>query len=318
MKQFTSVKDVADINALVSEALQHKSHPHKWSSLGKDIKLGLIFFNPSLRTRVSTQIAAKNLGIESFVINAGSDSWQIEWEDGVIMNSDKVEHIKDAAGVLGSYFDVIGVRTFPTLTDREKDYSEFYLHQLIKYSKKPVISLESTTLHPLQSLADIITINENTSSLNRKVKVVLTWAPHIKALPQCVSNSFAQWVNAWGESEFVITHPKGYELDKQYTKGAKIEYDQNKALKNADFVYVKNWSSYNDYGKILDVKENWLLNLDKLKVTNNAKVMHCLPVRRNLELGDDILDSEHSVLQQQAINRIYAAQAVLADIISNL
>ncbi len=318
MKQFTSVKDVANINALINEALEHKAHPLKWSSLGKDIKLGLIFFNPSLRTRVSTQIAANNLGIASFVINAGSDSWQIEWEDGVIMNSDKAEHIKDAAGVLGSYFDVIGVRTFPTLTDREKDYSESYLHQLIKYSNKPIISLESTTLHPLQSLADIITIKENASSQKHKPKVVLTWAPHIKALPQCVANSFAQWVNAWGEAEFVITHPKGYELDKQYTAGAKIEYNQDKALQGADFIYVKNWSSYNDYGKILEVKENWSLNLDKLKSTNNAKVMHCLPVRRNLELGDDILDSVHSSVLQQATNRIYAAQAVLADIISNL
>ena len=318
MKQFLSVKDVSNINALVNEALFHKAHPLKNSSLGKDIKLGLIFFNPSLRTRVSSQIAASNLGIASFVINAGSDSWQIEWVDGTLMNSDKVEHIKDAAGVLGSYFDVIGVRTFPTLKDRESDYSEFYLHQLAKYSKKPIISLESATLHPLQSLADIITIKEHSSSFKHKPKIVLTWAPHIKALPQCVSNSFAQWVNAWGEAEFVITHPKGYELDEQYTKGTMKEYNQEKALENADFIYVKNWSSYNDYGKILDVKENWLLNLDKLKATNNAKVMHCLPVRRNLELGDDILDSDHSIVQQQANNRVYAAQAVLADIISNL
>jgi N-succinyl-L-ornithine transcarbamylase len=318
MKQFTSVKDVANINALVNEALEHKAHPLKWATLGKDIKLGLIFFNPSLRTRVSTQIAANNLGISSFVVNAGSDSWQIEWQDGALMNSDKVEHIKDAAGVFGSYFDVIGVRTFPTLTDKEKDYSEFYLRQIAKYSKKPIISLESTTLHPLQSLADIITIKENLTEQKRKPKIVLTWAPHIKALPQCVSNSFAQWVNAWDEAEFVITHPKGYELDKQFTNGSTIEYNRDKALQGADFIYVKNWSSYNDYGRTFEMKENWLLNLDKLKTTNNAKVMHCLPVRRNLELGDDVLDSPHSIVQQQAANRVFSAQAVLADIISNL
>jgi N-succinyl-L-ornithine transcarbamylase len=227
-----------------------------------------------------------------------------------------VEHVKDAAPVLGKYFDVLGVRTFPSLKNREDDYSELYINQFIKYSGIPIISLESATLHPLQSLTDIITIKENFSAKHRP-KIVLTWAPHVKPLPQCVANSFSQWINAWGEADFVITHPEDYELNQEFTKKALITYEQNEALKDADFVYVKNWSTYNDYGKIYCNDPDWMLTNEKLKLTNNAKVMHCLPVRRNVELSDEILDSAHSLVTHQAANRVWAAQTVLSEILQN-
>jgi N-succinyl-L-ornithine transcarbamylase len=258
--------------------------------------------------------------MEAIVFNVGAEGWALEFGEGVIMNGSSVEHIKDAAPVLGKYFDILAIRTFPSLNDRDEDYSEQYIKQFVKYAGIPVLSLESATLHPLQSLADVITIRETMEASafgnERKPKVVLTWAPHIKPLPQCVANSFAQWVTAWNKTDLIITHPKGYELDKQFTNGATITFNQEEALENADFVYVKNWSSYNEYGKILCTEESWMLNNKKMQLTNNAKVMHCLPVRRNIELSDEILDGPNSIITQQASNRVWAAQAVLSEILS--
>jgi len=308
MKYFTTVNDIYDATRLVKDALELKANPYSNSSLGKNKTLGLIFFNSSLRTRLSTQKAALNLGMHVIVMNIGTEGWALEYEDGSIMNGSSVEHIKDAAAVIGLYCDIIAVRCFPTLTNKQEDYSEKVLLQFMKYSKKPIISLESATLHPLQSLADIMTIEEYKKVENPKI--VLTWAPHIKPLPQVVANSFSEWVLK-SNYELIITHPKGYELCEDYIKGAKIEYDQQTALANADFVYVKNWSSYYDYGKVLDGNQEWLLNNQKMLVTNSAKVMHCLPVRRNLELSDELLDGENSLVLHQAENRIYAAQTVL-------
>lgn len=319
MKQFISVTDVTDINALVNKALAYKAHPLMDKELGADKRIGLLFLNPSLRTRLSTQIAAKNLGMEAVVFNVDKEGWALEFEEGAIMSGNTVEHVKDAAPILGQYFDILCIRTFPSLKNREDDYSEMYINQFIKYAGVPVVSLESATLHPLQSLTDIITITESLKQYpaggTRKPKVVLTWAPHIKPLPQCVANSFAQWVNAWGEADFVITHPQDYELAEQFTKGATITHDQDAALQDADFVYVKNWSTYTDYGKVYENDPAWMLTEEKLKATNNAKVMHCLPVRRNVELSDEVLDSDHSLVTKQAGNRVWAAQAVLAEIL---
>ncbi len=323
MKNFISVNDVTDINALVAKALAYKSNPFADRHLGADKRVGLLFLNPSLRTRLSTQVAAANLGMEAIVFNVDKEGWALEFEEGAIMNGTTVEHIKDAAPVLGNYFDILCVRTFPSLKNREEDYSEQVINSFIKFSGVPVVSLESATLHPLQSLTDIVTITEslqNSLLTNgdrvRKPKIVLTWAPHVKALPQCVANSFAQWVNAWGEAEFVITHPEGYELSTDYTAGATITYIQDEALKDADFIYVKNWSSYADYGKIYNTDAAWMLTQEKLKLTNSAKVMHCLPVRRNVELSDEVLDSPNSIVTQEAGNRVWAAQAVLSEIIA--
>src|SRR5665213_125037 len=235
------------------------------------------------------------------------------------MSGSTVEHIKDAAPVLVKYFDILCIRTFPSLKNREDDYSELYIRQFVKYSGIPVVSLESATLHPLQSLTDIITITESMQSapLIKKPKIVLTWAPHVKPLPQCVANSFSQWVNAWGKSDFVITHPEDYELDPVFTQGARITHDQEEALKDADFVYVKNWSTHNDYGKIYTNDPEWMLTSDKLKLSNRAKVMHCLPVRRNVELSDEVLDGPNSIITRQAGNRVWAAQAVLSEILQS-
>jgi N-succinyl-L-ornithine transcarbamylase len=270
--------------------------------------------NPSLRTRVSTQIAASNLGMECIVMNMDKEGWALEMGDGAVMNKDKVEHIKDAAAVLGSYFDILAVRAFPTLTNKKEDIEDFVIHQFIKYSGIPVVSLESATRHPLQSLADMITIREQNREKKRP-KVVLTWAPHIKAIPHAVANSFAEWAVGCGH-DLTITHPAGYELDTEFTQSATIEYNQSKALEDADFVYVKNWSGFTDYGKIVHVDKSWLLTEEKLKESPSAKIMHCLPVRRNLELSDELLDSPRSLVQEQAKNRIYAAQAVLDEILS--
>lgn len=314
MKNFISVHDVSDINALVKKALQYKAEPYKDKMAGANKRIGCLFLNPSMRTRLSTQIAAQNLGMEAIIFNVGSEGWALEFEDGAIMNGTTVEHVKDAAPVMGKYFDILAIRTFPSLTNREEDYKEVYINQFIKYAGVPVVSLESATVHPLQSLTDVITITENFKE-KRKPKIVLTWAPHVKALPQCVANSFSEWINAWGESEFVITHPGGYQLDEKFTKGATIMNDQEEALKEADFVYVKNWSSYEQYGKILSSDPSWMLTNDKLALTNNARVMHCLPVRRNVELSDEVLDGPNSVVTQQAANRVWAAQAVLNEIL---
>ncbi|MEO5891316.1 MAG: N-acetylornithine carbamoyltransferase [Ferruginibacter sp.] len=324
MKNFVSVNDVEDINGLVAKALAFKSDPFSAKHLGTNKRVGLLFLNPSLRTRLSTQLAAANLGMEAIVFNVDKEGWALEFEEGAIMDGSTVEHIKDAAPILGQYFDIICVRTFPSLKNREDDYSEQVIKSFIQFSGVPVVSLESATLHPLQSLTDIITIKEftqingpaNVEGLVVRPKVVLTWAPHVKPLPQCVANSFAQWVNAWGEAEFVITHPENYELSTAYTNGATITHDQDEALKGADFIYVKNWSAYADYGKIYNHDPAWMLTQEKLKQTNNAKVMHCLPVRRNVELSDEILDSSNSLVTQQAGNRVWAAQAVLAEIIN--
>ena len=321
MKKFVSVDDVSDIDKLVKKAVEYKRSPYSDSELGVNKKIGLLFLNPSLRTRISTQIAAKNLGMETIVFNVDKEGWALEFEDGAIMNGTTVEHIRDAAPVLGSYFDILCIRTFPSLKDREDDYAEHVIGQFIKFTGVPVVSLESATLHPLQSLADIITIREHTelsAGSTRKPKVVLTWAPHIKPLPQCVANSFAQWMLAWDKADFVITHPEGYALSEQFTQGASIITDQAEALKDADFVYVKNWSSFEDYGAMPGKHDDWMLNNDKLTVTNNAKVMHCLPVRRNVELSDEILDGRNSLVKEQAANRVWAAQAVLAEILGPL
>jgi N-succinyl-L-ornithine transcarbamylase len=331
MKQFISVNDVLSptlggvgeaINALVKKALAYKANPFVDNALGENKRIGLLFLNPSLRTRLSTQVAAKNLGMEAIVFNVDKEGWALEFEEGAIMSGNTVEHIKDAAPIMGKYFDVLAIRTFPGLQNREDDYSEMYINQFIKYAGVPVVSLESATLHPLQSLTDVVTIQEDLyqklATSNRKPKVVLTWAPHVKALPQCVANSFAQWMTAWGEVDFVIAHPEDYELAEKFTNGATITHNQDEALKDADYIYVKNWSTYNDYGKVYENDPKWMLTNDKLALTNHAKVMHCLPVRRNVELSDEILDGNNSLVTTQAGNRVWAAQAVLSEILKSL
>ncbi|HTG56019.1 MAG TPA: hypothetical protein VL943_07125 [Niabella sp.] len=311
---FISALDVTDINALAAKALAYKADPLTDKKLGEGKRIGCLFLNPSMRTRLSTQIAAQNLGMEAIIFNVGNEGWQLEFEEEAIMSGTTVEHVKDAAPIFGKYFDILAIRTFPSLVNKEDDYSELYINQFIKYAGLPVVSLESATLHPLQSLTDVITIKE-TFKEQRKPKVVLTWAPHVKPLPQCVANSFAQWMTEWGEVDFVVTHPEDYELDTKFTGNAPIIYDQDEALKDADYVYVKNWSTYNDYGKIYSNEPEWMLTQEKLKLTNNAKVMHCLPVRRNVELSDEILDSPNSIVTQEAGNRVWAAQAVLSELL---
>jgi len=319
MKNFISFADVSDLDALIQKALLYKKDPDKDKLLGKGKKIGLLFLNPSLRTRFSTQIAALNLGLEPLVFNVDKEGWALEFEEEAIMSGSTVEHIKDAAPVLGKYFDILCIRTFPSLKNREDDYSELYISQFVRYAGIPVVSLESATLHPLQSLTDIITITESlpAAAQNRKPKIVLTWAPHVKPLPQCVANSFSQWVNGWGKAEFVITHPEDYELDPKFTRGARIIHDQDEALRGADFVYVKNWSTFNDYGKMYTNDPEWMLTNAKLAQTNHAKVMHCLPVRRNVELSDEVLDGPQSIVTLQAGNRVWAAQAVLSEILKS-
>ncbi|ABG60325.1 acetylornithine carbamoyltransferase [Cytophaga hutchinsonii] len=308
MKNFISVKDVTDIPGLVKEALELKKNPYAFKKLGENKTIGLIFLNPSLRTRISTQKAAKNLGMDTIVMNMDKEGWALETQDGVIMNHNTVEHIREAAAVMGQYCDIIGVRSFPRLVDKNEDYSEDFFNKFIKYAGVPIVSLESATLHPLQSLADLITIEE--TKTKPRPKVVLTWAPHIKALPQAVANSFSEWM-CKADVEFVITHPEGYDLANEFTNGARIEYNQDKALEDADYVYVKNWSSYEDYGKVHSMDSHWMMTNEKLKLTNNAKVMHCLPVRRGIELADEILDGPNSLVIQEASNRVWSAQAVL-------
>lgn len=316
MQNFISAADVPNIGELVSKALDYKANPLKDKTLGANKRVGMLFLNPSMRTRLSTQIAAQNLGAEPIVFNVDKEGWALEFEEEAIMSGNTVEHVKDAAPIMGNYFDILCIRTFPSLKNKEDDYSELYIKQFIKYSGIPVVSLESATLHPLQSLTDVITITESLQEQKKNhPKIVLTWAPHVKALPQCVANSFSQWINAWGKADFVITHPEDYELDPQFTKGATITHDQDAALKDADFVYVKNWSTYADYGKIYNNDPEWMLTNEKMLHTNNAKVMHCLPVRRNVELSDEILDGPSSIVTQEASNRVWAAQAVLADIL---
>ena len=312
MYNFTSVKDAYNLDKLVKEALLMKKSPNSDRQMGKHKTMGLLFFNSSLRTRLSTQKAAQNLGMDVMVMNVGADSWQLEMNEGVIMNGDKAEHISEAAAVIGQYCDIVGVRSFPGLQNREEDYSEKVLNQFIKYTGRPIVSLESATRHPLQSLTDLITIQEY-----KKVdipKVVLTWAPHVKALPQCVPNSFAEWMNH-ADVDFTIAHPKGYELAPEFSGNAKICYDPKEAFEGADFIYAKNWSSYEEYGQILNSDPAWMVTMEKMKLTNDAKFMHCLPVRRNVVVEDAVLDSKHSIVVQQAGNRVWAAQTVLKEIL---
>lgn len=308
MQQFLSAADAPDLQRLVDEALALKADPLAYQHLGRGKMLGLLFMNPSLRTRISTQKAALQLGMQVMVMNAGQDSWALEFEEGAIMDGVTVEHVKDAAAVLAQYCDILGLRSFPSLTDRAKDDAETVMLSFKRYAPVPLVSLESATLHPLQSLADLITLREHQPI--HKPKVVLTWAPHLKPLPQAVANSFAQFTLAAGY-DLTIAHPPGYELNPVFTQGAHITHDQQEALQDADFVYVKNWSSWQDYGKILSRDTSWMLTPEHLKQSRDAKVMHCLPVRRNVELSDAILDSPHSLVQQQAGNRLWAAQAVL-------
>jgi N-succinyl-L-ornithine transcarbamylase len=317
MKQFTSVHDVTDINALVAEALRLKQDPYAFQQLGKNKTIGLVFLNPSLRTRMSTQKAALNLGMNAMVLNIDKEGWALELQDGVIMNGTSVEHVREAAAVLGQYVDLLGVRSFPGLKDRDEDYSEAIFNKFVEHCGVPVVSLESATRHPLQSLADLITITELKKVA--RPKVVLTWAPHIKPLPQAVPNSFAEWM-CRADVDFVIAHPKGYELSEDFTSGATITHDQQEALTGADFVYVKNWSAYEPYGEMpgLGNYDNWMLTNESLEISNNAQVMHCLPVRRNLELSDEILDGPHSIVIHEAGNRVWAVQAVLKQLLENL
>jgi N-succinyl-L-ornithine transcarbamylase len=315
MKLFSSVNDVADINQLVADALRLKQDPYAFQHLGKNRTLGLIFLNPSLRTRLSTQKAATNLGMNVIVMNMDKEGWALEFNDGVVMNGTTVEHIREAAGVMGQYVDILGVRSFPGLKDRELDYSEDIFNKFVKYCGIPVVSLESATRHPLQSLADLVTITELKKTA--RPKVVLTWAPHVKPLPQAVPNSFAEWM-CKADVDFVIAHPEGYELSTNFTQGATITHNQEEAISGADFIYVKNWSAYEPYGKVIGGYDDWMLTPEKLTPTNNAKVMHCLPVRRNLELSAAILDGPNSLVVHEAGNRVWAAQAVLKSMLESL
>lgn len=321
MKQFFSVADVANLPQIVDEALQLKNNPYALAHLGEQKTLGLVFLNPSLRTRLSTQKAAMQLGMNVMVMNMDKEGWALETRDGVVMDGSTVEHIREAAAVMGQYCDILGLRSFPKLQDREEDYSEDLFNKFIKYCNVPVISLESATRHPLQSLTDLITIQEHWRDATRPPKVVLAWAPHIKALPQAVPNSFSEWMcraQTEGMVDFSIAHPAGYALASEFTRGATVIHSLDEAIADADFIYVKNWSSYEDYGKIHPVNEPWMLDAGKLAQTKGAKVMHCLPVRRDLELAGEVLDGPGSLVIQEAGNRVWAAQVVLKRMLERL
>jgi N-succinyl-L-ornithine transcarbamylase len=311
MKHFISLHDVDNVQELIQEGIRQKVNRFADQTLGKNKTIGLLFFNQSLRTRLSTQKAAENLGMNVLMMNIGQDSWQLEMEDGVIMNGDKAEHVKEAAAVIGSYCDIIAVRAFAGLKDRDADYREIVMEKFRQFAGVPIINLESATRHPCQSLADLITIEETKQTA--RPKVVLTWLPHFKPLPQAVANSFAEWVNKT-DYEFVITHPEGYDLAPEIVGNAQVIYDQNVALKGADFVYGKNWSSYTKYGQVLSQDPSWMITKEKMDLTNNGLFMHCLPVRRNLKVSDYVLDNQ-SVVIQQAANREWSAQAVLKSIL---
>jgi N-succinyl-L-ornithine transcarbamylase len=315
MKHFLSIKDVTDLPQLITSGITAKKNPFADQTLGKNKTIGLLFFNSSLRTRISTQKAAQNLGLNVITMNVGQDGWGLEMEEGVIMNGDKAEHVKEAAAVIGSYCDIIGIRSFAGLQDRDKDYAEIVFQQFKKYAQVPIINLESATRHPLQSLADCITIEE--FKLKQHPKVVLTWLPHFKALPQAVANSFCEWMNPM-DVELVITHPEGYDLSPEFVGKGQVVYDQNKALEGADFVYGKNWSSFNDYGKVLNTDPSWMITEAKMALTDNGKFMHCLPVRRNMKVADEVLDGHRSLVIEQAANREWSAQAALKEIVLGL
>ena len=312
MQHYLSINDIDSLTDWVDEAKALKNDPLESKSLGKDKTIGLLFFNNSLRTRLSTQKAAMNLGMEVIVMNFGNEGWALEYADGTIMDQGTSEHIKEAAKVVSQYCDIIGIRAFASLTDKEKDEAEVVLNGFKKYASVPIVNMESSVGHPLQALTDAITLAENSNKA--KPKVVLSWAPHPKALPHAVANSFVEMMQLQ-DADFVITHPKGYELDPTITKNSQIEYDQRKALENADFVYVKNWSSYADYGRVLNQDQNWMITKEKL---GDAKFMHCLPVRRNVVVEDAVLDSDQSLVIEQANNRTYAAQIVLKKILEHL
>ncbi len=312
MKHYSSIHDIENINSWIEEAKTIKANPLKHAHLGKHKTIGLLFFNSSLRTRLSTQKAALNLGMNPIVMNVSGDAWGIEFENGTIMNGNTAEHIKEAAAVVSQYCDIIAVRAFPTLTDKVKDESEYVMNSFMQYASVPIVNMESATGHPLQGLTDAITISENTKKI--KPKVVLSWAPHVKALPHAVANSFVQAMQKM-DVEFVITNPEGYNLNPQITGNTPIISNQNDAFKNADFVYAKNWSSYQEYGQILNTDPNWMITKTKL---GNAKFMHCLPVRRNLVVEDAVLDSKNALVIEQANNRTYAAQLVLKKILEKL
>ncbi|KGO91865.1 N-acetylornithine carbamoyltransferase [Flavobacterium subsaxonicum] len=314
MKNFTSVDDIQDLNELVSLAKAIKAEPFANAGLGKNKTLGLLFFNPSLRTRLSTQKAALNLGMHAIVMNLNTEGWLLEFEDGVVMDGNKAEHIKEAAQVVSQYCDIIAVRSFPTLTDKEKDEEEQVINAFKKYASVPVISLEGSTEHPLQAVADALTVEEYKTVA--RPKVVLTWAPHPKALPHAVPNSFVK-VMKKANVDFVITHPEGYELNPEFTAGVTITHNQDEAFKDADFIYAKNWSSYIDYGQITSKDPSWTVTTEKMALTSNGKFMHCLPVRRNMIVTDAVLDSGASIVIPQANNRTYAAQAILTKILED-
>lgn len=317
MRNFTTVNDIGNLQDAVKEAFEVKANRFAYKHLGENKTLLMIFFNSSLRTRLSTQKAALNLGMNVIVLDVNQGAWKLETERGVIMDGDKPEHLLEAIPVMGCYCDIIGVRSFARFESKKDDYEEKIINQFIKYSGRPVFSMEAATRHPLQSFADLITIEEFKTV--ERPKIVMTWAPHPKALPQAVPNSFAEWINATGY-EFVITHPEGYELDSQFVGNARVEYDQNKALAGADFVYAKNWSAYTDpnYGKVLSQDRSWTVTTEKMALTNNAYFMHCLPVRRNMIVSDDVIESERSIVIPEAANREISAQVVLKRILEGL
>lgn len=317
MRNFISVNDIGNLDAAVKEALEIKADRFKYCELGRNKTLMMVFFNSSLRTRLSTQKAALNLGMNVIVLDINQGAWKLETERGVIMDGDKPEHILEAIPVMGSYCDVIGVRSFARFESKDDDYNEAILNQFIKYSGRPVFSMEAATRHPLQSFADLITIEEHKSKA--RPKVVLTWAPHPKALPQAVPNSFAEWMNAT-DYEFVITHPKGYELAPEFVGNARVEHDQMKAFEGADFIYAKNWAAYSgeNYGKVLSTDRSWTVSDRQMAVTNNAHFMHCLPVRRNMIVTDDVIESPRSLVIPEAANREISATVVLKRILEGL
>jgi N-succinyl-L-ornithine transcarbamylase len=319
MNHFISLADVPDVDALVRSGLASKAGPFADQVLGHNKTIGLLFFNSSLRTRLSTQKAAQNLGLNVMMMNVGQDSWGLELDDNVIMNGTTAEHVREAAAVIGRYCDLIGIRAFAELKDRDLDYAERVMTQFRRFAGVPIVNLESATRHPLQSLADCITIEETrlAAGLTRP-KVVLTWLPHFKPLPQAVANSFCEWMNPWaaaGKIDFVVTHPHGYDLAPAFAGNAPVIHDQDEALAGADFVYGKNWSSYTQYGQVLTQNPAWMVTMDKMSRTNNARFMHCLPVRRNLKVSDAVLDSPQSLVIEQAANREWSAQAVLKEIL---
>jgi N-succinyl-L-ornithine transcarbamylase len=314
MKCYTNINDLGNLQKAVQEAIQIKKNPLQYKALGEGKTICLLFFNNSLRTRLSTQKAAQNLGMNVVVMNFGSEGWELEFEDGTIMNGSKSEHVKEAAKVIAQYCDIVAIRAFASLTDKAKDQAEMVINSFKKYAGIPVVNMESATRHPLQALADAITMEEFKTA--HKPKVVLSWAPHPKALPHAVANSFVEMMQLQ-EADFVITHPEGYELDPEITKNSTIEYDQKKAFENADFVYVKNWSSFKEYGKVMNSDNAWMITSEKMKLTNNAKFMHCLPVRRNVIVADEVIDSENSIVIQQANNRTFSAQIVLNKILEH-